>query len=117
MKQIPPVELTVSSLINDLYSGLSWFIKDDIGYGSIQAKYDATGFQIQTIMQHPKLVHIEPVRVFFTLIDDTEPKNTSTQESETTGPASEVRESVVDLEFVDSVMESVPEPRVELQQL
>lgn len=117
MKQVQPVELTVSSLINHLHSGLSWLKKDDIGYGSIQEKYDATESQILTIQKHPKLVNIEPVRVFFNLIDDTEPENSPAEEQVSAGTATEVREQLVDVGPGTYDMEAPPQPALELHRL
>jgi len=80
MKQIETVDITITSLINDLNTGLTWLEKDNIGYGSIQDKYNATAAQIMVISKHPKLVDVEPVKVFFALIDDTEQNNNSREE-------------------------------------
>jgi hypothetical protein len=46
---INKVDLTVTQLINDLNEGLTWFKKDDLGYGSIENKYGATAPQIMAI--------------------------------------------------------------------
>jgi dimeric dUTPase (all-alpha-NTP-PPase superfamily) len=73
MSNTKELKITVSSLANDLRSGLTWYKKDDIGYGSIQEKYEARDFQIQMISQHPKLQGIvfeEPVYEF-NIVDDT----------------------------------------------
>lgn len=70
MKQT--IDLQLSSLLEDLGNGLTWHKKDDVGYGSIQEKYNATDFQIQIIRKHPKLQNVEPTIVVFNIIDDTE---------------------------------------------
>lgn len=54
-QKLPEVIITAESLIEDVQNGLSWYAKDDIGYGSIQEKYDARDFQIKIIQQHPML--------------------------------------------------------------
>lgn len=77
------VELTLSQLIEDLNSGLTWLKKEDVGYGSIQEKYQANEMNIKTIQKHPKLVGIEPSITIFKIIDDLKDQNsTTTQEKE-----------------------------------
>lgn len=66
------VELTVSQLQEDLNNSLTWFKKDDMGFGSIQEKYEANDIQIMTIQKHPKLVGIEPNTRIFIVRDDTQ---------------------------------------------
>lgn len=70
MNNIPTVELTLTSLINDIHSGLSWLAKDDIGNGSIQAKYEATDMQIGVLRQHPLLINLEQIKFNFVVIND-----------------------------------------------
>lgn len=65
------VDLTVTQLINDLNSGLTWLKKDDLGYGSIEIKYGANPAQIATIRKHPKLKDAETNITIFNIIDDT----------------------------------------------
>jgi hypothetical protein len=64
------VDLTISTIIDHLDSGMTWFKKDDTGAGSIQEKYEATDLQIKTIQKHPKLASWEPTKVLFNIIDD-----------------------------------------------
>jgi len=77
------VDLTVSQLINDLNSGLTWFKKDDLGYGSIEVKYGANPAQIMAIRKHPALKDAETNITIFNIIDDTKDgaSNTSTKGS------------------------------------
>ena len=75
---IKNVELTVSQLINDLNSGLTWFKKDDLSYGSIEAKYGATAPQIMAIRKHPALKDAETTITIFNIIDDTKNETTNT---------------------------------------
>ena len=77
---INKVDLTVSQLINDLNSGLTWFKKDDLSYGSIEAKYGANPAQIMAIRKHPALKDAETTFTIFNIIDDTKNDN-STRES------------------------------------
>lgn len=67
------VELTVSQLKEELLgNNLTWYKKDDMGFGSVQEKYGASDLQIATIMKHPKLVGVEPNCKVFIVRDDTE---------------------------------------------
>ena len=74
---INKVDLTVSQIINDLNSGLTWFKKDEIGYGSIETKYGANAVQIAAIRKHPALKDAETTITIFNIIDDTKNDNTS----------------------------------------
>lgn len=76
---INKVDLTVSQIINDLNSGLTWFKKDDLSYGSIEIKYGATAAQIMAIRKHPALNDAETSITIFNIIDDT--KNETTVET------------------------------------
>ena len=81
------VELTVSQLINDLNSGLTWFKKDDLGYGSIETKYGANPTQIAAIKKHPSLKDAETSITIFNIIDDTKdakPATNTTKSNATT---------------------------------
>lgn len=74
---IKNVDLTVSQLINDLNSGMTWLYKDDLGYGSIETKYGATPVQIAAIRKHPALKDAETSLTIFNIIDDTKNDNTN----------------------------------------
>lgn len=65
------VEIYVSQILEDLDNGLTWFKKDDLGYGSIQDKYNAKEQQIAMIRKHPALKDAETTVTVFTVIDDT----------------------------------------------
>lgn len=78
MSKTSTVDLYVSQLIADLSQGLSWFKKEDLGFGSIQDKYGANDIQIKTIQKHPKLVGLEPSVTVFRVIDDLKDEPIST---------------------------------------
>jgi len=78
---IKKVDLTVSQIINDLNSGLTWFKKDDLSYGSIEEKYGANPAQIMAIRKHPALKDAETTITIFNIIDDT--KNEATNSTNT----------------------------------
>jgi hypothetical protein len=64
------IDLKLSALLEDLDNGLTWFKKEDVGYGNIQEKYEATEFHIKIIQKHPKLVNVQPNIKIFNIIDD-----------------------------------------------
>ena len=65
------VDLYVSQILEDLDNGLTWLKRDDVGYGSIQEKYNAKDQQIVMIRKHPKLKDAETNVTVFNIIDDT----------------------------------------------
>ena len=74
---INKVDLTVSQLVNDLNEGYTWLKKDDLSYGSIEAKYGANPQQIAAIRKHPALKDADTTFTIFNIIDDTKNDNTS----------------------------------------
>ena len=93
---INKVDLTVSQIINDLNSGLTWFKKDDLSYGSIESKYNANPQQIAAIRKHPALKDAETTITIFNIIDDTKNDNTtSTKEPISKRTDSPVEQPVV----------------------
>jgi hypothetical protein len=78
---IKKVDLTVTQLINDLNNGYTWLKKDDLGYGSIEAKYAANPAQIMAIQKHPALKDAETSLTIFNIIDDTKDTQVPTTSS------------------------------------
>ena len=72
------VDLYVSQILEDLDNGLTWLKRDDIGYGSIQEKYNAKDQQITMIRKHPALKDAETNITVFNIIDDTKNERTTT---------------------------------------
>jgi hypothetical protein len=96
---INKVDLTVSQIINDLNSGLTWLKKDDLGYGSIEVKYGANPNQIAAIRKHPALKDAETTITIFNIIDDTKNNDTaSSTESKSTRTTSNVEQPVVSMD-------------------
>ena len=93
---INKVDLTVSQLINDLNSGLTWFKKDDLGYGSIEVKYGANTAQVIAIKKHPALKDADTNITIFNIIDDTKNETINkTNQSTNTKPNLTVEQSPV----------------------
>lgn len=65
------VDVYVSKILEDLSNGLTWYKKDDQGYGSIQEKYNAKDLDIVKIRKFPKLKDAETTLTVFNIIDDT----------------------------------------------
>jgi hypothetical protein len=93
---INKVDLTVSQLINDLNEGYTWLKKDDLGYGSIETKYNANPNQIAAIRKHPALKDAETSITIFNIIDDTKNENTTNAK----GPTSNGSNNTVEKEVV-----------------
>jgi len=72
------VDLYVSQILEDLDNGLTWLKRDDVGYGSIQDKYNAKDQQITMIRKHPALKDAETNITVFNIIDDTKNERAAT---------------------------------------
>ncbi len=72
------VDLYVSQILEDLDNGLTWLKRDDVGYGSIQEKYNAKDQQITMIRKHPALKDAETNITVFNIIDDTKNERAAT---------------------------------------
>ena len=83
------VEIYVSQILEDLNNGLTWLKRDDLGYGSIQEKYNAKDQQIAMIRKHPVLKDAETTVTVFTVIDDTKEDYNGTTTVSATEPANE----------------------------
>ena len=105
---INKVDLTVSQLINDLNSGLTWFKRDDLGYGNIETKYGATPTQIMAIKKHPALKDAETSITIFNIIDDTKDgaSNTTTKESTAERSTNESGQDMVSMDSESTGMAS-----------
>lgn len=96
---INKVDLTVSQLLNDLNEGYTWLKKDDLGYGSIETKYNANPNQIAAIRKHPSLKNAETSITIFNIIDDTKNNDNSTSsEPRTLGATNNVEQPVVSVD-------------------
>jgi hypothetical protein len=91
------VDLTVSQIMNDLNSGLTWLKKDDLGYGSIETKYGANPVQIAAIRKHPALKDAETSITIFNIIDDTKNENSSSKESSSIRTSGDMEQPKLDM--------------------
>lgn len=77
------VDIYVSQIMEDLNNGLTWLERDNLGYGSIEEKYNANPVQIATIKKHPKLKDAETSITIFNVIDDIDETSIQTKEPRT----------------------------------
>lgn len=89
--QIKTVNLQLSQLFEDLASGMTWFKRDDLGYGSIQEKYKANDMQINIIKKDPRLKDAVTCTTIFKIIDDTNGTEFSDSKSNTNPSSSTVK--------------------------
>jgi hypothetical protein len=61
------VSVDVQDIIELLHSGYTWFKKDDLGYGSIQEKFNALDIHIKTIQKHPDLKDVDTIAKVFVI--------------------------------------------------
>lgn len=76
---VEKVQLGVTAIKELLDNGYTWLKKDDLGFGSIQEKYQASDVQIHAIRKHPALKDLETTARVFVIIDDTKDNGTTTQ--------------------------------------
>lgn len=87
LEEVAVTEKTVvaEDLLSDLKNGLTWYKKDDLGYGSIQEKYNANVYQIQLIRKLPILQNVKTeITVFNIVTNDTKQQPTSSTETNNT---------------------------------
>lgn len=63
-------EVSLLQIVEDLNSGLSKWKKDDIGFGSIEKKYNLTIEEAIVLFNHPKIKNKEPRIPTFVIVDD-----------------------------------------------
>lgn len=78
---ITKVDLSLRGLLEDLDNGMTWYKRDDQGYGSVQQKYGCKDSDIAKLRLNPKLKDAETNLTIFNLIDDTDDTRTSSSNS------------------------------------
>lgn len=111
------VEIYVSQILEDLDNGLTWLKRDDVGYGSIQEKYNAKDQQIAMIRKHPKLKDAETNIIVFTVIDDTNGSEDRAVQPTTSGTLGSLSESGTELETVHETIGQNTDVRAEAENL
>lgn len=93
---VEKVQLGVTAIKELLDNGYTWLKKDDLGFGSIQEKYQASDVQIMTIRKHPALKDLETTARVFVIIDDTKDDTVlETKQSTPVGSDSNIPEPTV----------------------
>jgi hypothetical protein len=69
------VSIDVQDIIELLHSGYTWFKKDDLGYGSIQEKFNALDIHIKTIQKHPDLKDVDTIAKVFVITNKNKQDN------------------------------------------
>ena len=97
---VEKVQLGVTAIKELLDNGYTWLKKDDLGFGSIQEKYQASDVQIHAIRKHPALKDLETTARIFVIIDDTKDNDTTLEakESASTGTSNTTHVPVVHVE-------------------
>jgi hypothetical protein len=104
---INKVDLTVTQLVNDLNEGYTWLNKDDLGYGSIETKYNANPNQIAAIRKHPALKDAETSITIFNIIDDTKNETINkTKESSSNRTNTQLEQSMVSVGNNETTVDS-----------
>ena len=104
---INKVDLTVTQLVNDLNEGYTWLKKDDLGYGSIETKYNANPNQIAAIRKHPALKNAETSITIFNIIDDTKNETTNnTKESSSNRTNTQLEQPMVSVGNNETTVDS-----------
>lgn len=63
-------KVVLSQVVEDLQSGLSRWKKDDIGFGSLEKKYNLTLQECIELFNHPKIKNVESKIPTFVIVDD-----------------------------------------------
>ena len=104
---INKVDLTVTQLVNDLNEGYTWLNKDNLGYGSIETKYNANPNQIAAIRKHPALKDAETSITIFNIIDDTKNETINkTKESSSNRTNTQLEQSMVSVGNNETTVDS-----------
>ena len=84
------VSVDVQDIIELLHSGYTWFKKDDLGYGSIQEKFNALDIHIKTIQKHPELANVDTIAKVFVITNRNKTDNGSTTTNDTSVKRDEI---------------------------
>jgi hypothetical protein len=103
--EVTEVNLTEKTILEYLNSGVTWYRKDDVGYGSIEEKYNANPAQIEMIRKHPSFKGVKTRVTIFNIVSD-ETTN-STKESKSTRTGNDVEQPVVPVVSQSTKMDAV----------
>lgn len=98
-------KVVLSQVVEDLQNGLTKWKKDDIGFGSLEKKYNLSQAECIQLFGHPKVINVESRIPTFIIEDDLTFVNETPQ---TTIEVAEVREPLL-----QANNEEVKETRIE----
>ena len=76
--------IKVSEVLNSLKSGVTRWKKEDLGFGSIEEKFDLTFTEMKELMNHPKIRGVKTKIPTLRIIDDVETEETPEETTEDT---------------------------------
>ena len=88
------VSIDVQDIVELLHSGYTWYKKDDLGYGSIQDKYNALDMHIKVIQKHPELQNVDTVARVFVITNNSKPSNANSRQTTSTADTTPISETM-----------------------
>lgn len=70
MPELAPKKVSLAQVVEDLKSGLTRWKKDDIGFGSLEKKYNLQHNEMIELISHPKIKGVESRIPTFVIVDD-----------------------------------------------
>jgi hypothetical protein len=89
------VSIDVQDIIDLLHSGYTWYKKDDLGYGSIQEKYNALDMHIKVIQKHPELQNVDTIARVFVITNNKQ--NASLRQTTSTPDTTPISETLAEV--------------------
>ena len=89
------VSIDVQDIIELLHSGYTWYKKDDLGYGSIQEKYNALDMHIKVIQKHPELQNVDTIARVFVITNNKQ--NASLRQTTSTLDTTPISETLAEV--------------------
>ena len=89
------VSIDVQDIIDLLHSGYTWYKKEDLGYGSIQEKYNALDMHIKVIQKHPELQNVDTIARVFVITNNKQ--NASLRQTTSTPDTTPISETLAEV--------------------
>jgi hypothetical protein len=70
MPEVTTKKVVLSQILEDLKSGLTKWKKDDIGFGSLEKKYNLQNSEMIELLGHPVIKNVETRIPTFVIVDD-----------------------------------------------
>jgi hypothetical protein len=109
-------KVTLSQVVEDLKSGMTKWKKDDIGFGSIEGKYNLQMNEALELFHNPKIKHREHTIPTFVIIDDL-PDETTTAPEVTVPEPIQAQVEVRKQEIPPVAAKQIPAPRPVVTQI